>query len=135
MRSITVTAKASGLSPQEIEKVRSVLRNPELAAKLEHIVSRGHRTATEIIERAETATGILNCTDIRFKADNGKEYYLCVNRNKPGNIYNSLAYQVYTELFPYNEPSEEELISLTDDDYLKYLNIDSIKKQWVEDVE
>lgn len=133
MRSITLTAKASGLSPQEIEKVRSILRNPELAAKLEHIVSRDHRTATEIIERAVKSTSILSSTEIRFKADNGKEYYVSVNRNKPGNIYNSLAYEVYINLFPYNEPSEDELCSLTNAEYITFLN--NNKKLWVEDVE
>jgi hypothetical protein len=133
MRSVTLSAKARGLSPEEIEKVRAVLRNPELAARLEHIVSRDYREATEIVERAVKYASILKSNEIRFKANDNKDYFIQVDNKNPGSVYNSLAYEVFNTLYPHIEPNEEELCGLTDSEYLKYIN--ASKKLWQEDIE
>ncbi len=108
-------------------------RIPGLRLSIQRIIDRP--VATEIIERATSSCSILVSNDIRFKASDGREYYFeCKPRNNTaGSIYNSLAWEVFTELNRYTEPNDDDLFNLTDADYIAYLNM--YPSKWIEDLE
>ena len=108
-------------------------RIPGLRLSIQKIIDRP--TVTEIIERATLPSSILVSSDIRFKANDGIEYYFeCKPRNNTaGSVYNSLAWEVFTELNRYTEPNDDDLFYLTDADYMAYLNM--YPSKWIEDVE
>lgn len=136
-RTATLSIKVCGLSNIEIERVRSLasVKVAELKREVDKILERPTLSATSIIERSKSF--VLVSSDIRFRANDDKDYYFEVkpHNQTPGSVYNSLAWNVFCELYPDCSPDDDSLYNLTDDDYLKYLNIDSIKKQWVEDAE
>lgn len=103
---------------------------PKIRLTLERITN--PPAAAEILERAETFAGILCSTDVRFKASDGRDYYYSLKDNKRCSRYDSLAWQVFTELNHYVEPTDDDLYNLTDADYLAYL--DMYTSKWVEDV-
>ncbi|NOS85264.1 MAG: hypothetical protein HOP31_09005 [Ignavibacteria bacterium] len=136
-RTATLSVRVNGLSNIEIERVRAIaaIKTAELRREVDKILERPILSATELIEH--TNKFALVSSDIRFKANDGKEYYFEVKPHNQtnGSIYNSLAWNVFCELYPDCIQDDDTLYNLTNEDYLKYLNIDSIKKQWVEDVE
>ncbi len=136
-RTATLSVRVNGLSNIEIERVRAIasLKVAELKKEVDKILERPVIQATEIIDHSNKFA--LVSSDIRFRANDGKEYYFDVkpHNQTSGSIYNSLAWNVFCELYPDCSPDEDSLYNLTNEDYLKYLNIDSIKKQWIEDVE
>lgn len=136
-RTATLSVKVNGLTNIEIERVRAIaaIKTAELKREVDKILERPNLVATEIIDFPRSS--VLVATDINFRANNGKEYYFEAkpHNSTPGSIYNTLAWQVCGELYPECDRDEDTLYNLTGDDYIKYLNLDFVKKQWKEDTE
>jgi len=134
-RTATLSVRVKGLSNIEIERVRSLAsaKVAELKLEINKILERPALSATELIDHTNSRLA----TDIRFKANDGKEYYFEVkpHNSTPASLYNTLAWNVFAELFQDCMPDNDSLCNLSIEDYLNYLNLPYIKKQWVEDVE
>lgn len=90
--------------------------------------------AVEITERAYRPQQ--DNTIVRFKSSDGAEYYYEAKRVTSGcSPYNSVNFEVCCNIYPECEPNDDELYSLTDNDFLKFLNLNYIKSQWKPDTE
>ena len=105
---------------------------PDLRLAIQNIERRP--IAVEIVDRAGSYSAVLASQYIIFKANDGKEYEVHTSHlnNGSGQYYNSVAWQCYSDLFPYCSPTDEELYNLSDADYLKWINEKNTRKIWKE---